>query len=78
MNFNPFDLFRRKNGKELDLKKFKIDENRSNPMVVAQQYPDCPINEICFYMVVGFGSVPKVCPHLKQDKNGKHIFCKKL
>jgi len=78
MVFNPLSIFRCKKGRELDPKKFKVDESRSNPMVVAQQYPDCPINEICFYMVVGFGSVPKKCSYLKQDKKGEHIFCKKL
>ena len=47
--------------------KFKIDENRSNPMVVASQYPDCPINEICIFLAVGFGTILKQCEHFKSD-----------
>jgi hypothetical protein len=49
----------------LDPEKFKTDESRSNPMVVAMQHSDCPINEICFYMVVGFGTIAKQCEHLR-------------
>jgi len=52
---------------KLDPKTFKVDENRSNPMVVAMQTPDCPIGEICFYLVVGFGSVTEECKHFKPD-----------
>ena len=52
---------------KIDPDKLKVDESRSNPMVVAMQYPDCPINEICMYMVVGFGSVAKQCEHLKVE-----------
>ena len=51
----------------LDSKRFKVDELRSNPMVVAMQYPDCPINEICFYLVVGFGSVAERCKDFKEN-----------
>lgn len=52
---------------KIDPEKFKTDESRSNPMVVAQQYPDCPINNICFYLVVGHGNVVEQCKHLKVD-----------
>lgn len=47
--------------------KLKIDENRSNPMVVAMQYPDCPINQICFFLVTGFGTVAEQCKYFKTD-----------
>ena len=50
---------------KLDPNKFKIDESKSNPMVVAMQYPDCPIGEICMYMVVGFGTSVRQCDHIK-------------
>lgn len=47
----------------------EVDESRSNPMVVAMQFPDCPINEICFYMVVGFGTIAEQCKNLKVEGN---------
>jgi len=47
--------------------KFKVDESKSNPMVVAMQYPDCQINGICFFMVVGFGTIQEQCKHFKSD-----------
>jgi len=50
-------------GKSLDLGKLAPDESRSNPMIVAMQYETCPINEICFYVAVGFGSIGKQCEH---------------
>lgn len=50
----------------LDAKKFKVDESRSNPMAVAMQYPDCPINEICFFMVTGFGVIAEKCKYFKE------------
>lgn len=52
---------------KIDPDNFKVDETQSNPMVVAMRYPDCPINEICFFMAVGFGSVTKQCEHLKAE-----------
>lgn len=51
---------------KIDATKFAIDESRSNPMVVAQKYADCPINEICFYMAVG-GAVVEQCKHLRPE-----------
>ncbi len=65
-------------GKELDPSKWKTDEGRSNPMVVAQCYPNCPINEVCVYIVVGFGSIAKQCPSLKISRNGEKAYCKKM
>lgn len=47
---------------KIDATKFAIDESRSNTMVVAQKYADCPINEICFYMAVGGAVVEKTAP----------------
>lgn len=55
--------------------KFTVDESRSNPMVVALQSPDCPINEICVYMAVGFGTVMRQCEHLKIE--GEEAECLK-
>lgn len=51
---------------KIDPDKFSIDESRSNPYIVAQKYPDCPINEICFFMAVG-GAFIKQCEHLKDS-----------
>lgn len=53
----------------LDVDKFRTDESKSNPMQVAQQYPGCPIDSICFHVVVGFGSVVEICPHLNADQD---------
>ena len=52
---------------KLDPTKFKTNESRSNHLVVAQQYPDCPINEICFYLAVGFCVVMQQCNYIKTD-----------
>lgn len=60
---------------KLDPNKFKVDENRSNPMVVAMQYPDCPINEICFFAVVGFGTIAEQCKHFKPDPEKPEAEC---
>lgn len=49
---------------KIDPDKLTTNESRSNPMVVAMSYPDCPINEPCFFMAVG-GAVVKQCEHLK-------------
>lgn len=59
----------------LDAKKFKVDESRSNPMVVAMQYPNCQINEICVYMVVGFGTIPKQCKYFVSDVTKPEAEC---
>ena len=52
---------------QIDPKKIKPDESRSNPMVAAFSYPDCPLPEKrpCFFVVVGPGSMQEVCPHFK-------------
>ena len=55
--------------------RFKVDESRSNPMVIAMQYPDCPTNDICAYMAVGFGSVMNKC--LFFSENGVTAECTK-
>ena len=59
----------------LDPKKFKVDESKSNPMVVAMQYPDCPINEICVFAVIGFGTVAKQCEHFRSDSQKAEAEC---
>lgn len=53
--------------KVIDVETLKTDESRSNPMVVALQDPECPINEICVYLVLGSGNVLKQCEHIKLD-----------
>jgi len=60
---------------ELDPKKFKVDESRSNPMVVAMQYPDCPIKEICVFMVVGFGTIAEQCKYFKSETDKDKAEC---
>lgn len=62
--------------RKLDNEKFKVDESRSNPMVVALTYPDCPISEVCSYMAVGFGSIVKQCSHFRTK--GDEAICKNL
>ncbi len=52
---------------KIDPKKLTVNEARSNPMVVAMETPDCPIKEICLFLVVGFGTVADQCKHLKID-----------
>ena len=62
---------------KIDPDKFEIDEKQSNPMVVAMQYSDCPLNEICAYMAVGFGTVLKQCGYLKFSDDNKRAECLK-
>ena len=57
----------------IDPKKFTVNEARSNPMVVAFESPDCPIKEVCAFMVVGFGNIAEQCKHLKI--NGDEAEC---
>lgn len=55
---------------KIDPSKFVTDESRSNPRVVAQVYPDCPIkqeNRVCVYMAIGFGTPMEPCEHLFSD-----------
>ena len=54
---------------KIDMTKLVVDESRSNPMVVAEKYTDCPINEICFFMAVG-GAIVEQCKHLQPDGEG--------
>ena len=62
---------------KIDPNKFETDEKRSNPMVVAMQYPDCSINEICAYIAVGFGTVLKQCEYLQFSNNNEQADCLK-
>lgn len=62
---------------KLDPDKFKEDESKSNPMVVAMRYPDCPINEICVFIVIGFGSIAKQCEYFKSDPKEESAECLK-
>jgi len=51
-----------------DMTKFVEDEKKSNPMVVALRYPDCPqTDEICVGLSVGFGTPVYTCPFFKQE-----------
>jgi hypothetical protein len=61
---------------ELDPNKFKVDESRSNPMVAAMQYLDCPSGrEICAYVIVGFGSIAEQCEYFKSDPKTEQAEC---
>jgi len=57
----------------IEPEKFATDEGRSNHMVVAQKHPGCPINDICAYLAVGFGSVVKQCEFFQVE--GDKAFC---
>jgi hypothetical protein len=52
---------------KLDPEKFNTDESRSNPMVIAQHYDDCPINSICVFMVMGSGQTAEQCKYFKDE-----------
>lgn len=51
---------------KLDPHKLIVDESRSNPLVVAMVYPKCPTGEVCFGIVVGFGSIIEKCESFKE------------
>ena len=65
----------------LDPKKMVVDESRSNPMVVAVTYPDCPLKDadgkvpVCVYMAVGSGAPMKPCKHIKMDEEKTEVSC---
>lgn len=44
-------------------------------MVVAMQYPDCPIKEICVFMVVGFGTIAEQCKYFKSETDKDKAEC---
>jgi hypothetical protein len=54
---------------QLDPKKIKEDESRSNPMVVAFSTPECPMSEKrpCFGIVVGPGTMLDPCRYFKDN-----------
>ena len=60
---------------KIDPDKIETNEDKSNPMVVAMQYKDCPINEPCFFLVVGFGKLVKQCNFFQPDKNKPEAEC---
>ena len=60
---------------KLDLEKFKTDEDYSNPMVVAQRYPDCPLHKICFGVVMGFGTIVGECEYLRYENDNDNVWC---
>jgi len=52
----------------LDPKKFKRDESKSNHAVAAVVHEDCPINRMCFGIATGFGGVPvNICEYFKDE-----------
>ena len=57
---------------QLDTSLFSTDESRSSDTAVALRHPGCPINEICYYLVVGFA---KQCPHLEVECAGTKCKC---
>ena len=50
---------------KIDPEKFVTDESRSNPMMVAMTYLDCPIKGVCSYIVAGSGQVTDPCVFFK-------------
>jgi len=60
---------------KLDPKRMVTDESRSNPMVVAQAYPECPIKGVCFQVAVGFGGIVGQCEHLKLEEKETQAIC---
>lgn len=56
-------------------KKFFTDESRSNPMVVAMCYKDCPINAVCAYIVVGFGTMSNKCEYFSSEESKEFAEC---
>jgi hypothetical protein len=70
-----FGYIERRHFVKLDPDKFKADESRSNPAVMAFQYPDCPIGEICFYVATSVGSIAKTCEHMQAEgEEGECIY----
>jgi hypothetical protein len=60
---------------KLDRDGFSVDESKSNPMVVAMRYKDCPVDEICFFMAVGFGSIVRQCEHFESKEDAETAIC---
>lgn len=42
---------------------FIEDTEKSNPMLVAMRHIDCKRDDICVFMVAGFGTVADKCKH---------------
>jgi hypothetical protein len=59
----------------LDRNKFSTDESKSNPMVMAIQYDDCPAGKICFFMAVGFGTVANQCEYFESKETEETATC---
>ena len=53
---------------KIDPDKFTQDESRSNPMVAAMKYEDCPVNQICFF--IAMGAPTNMCPHFQAEGEG--------
>jgi hypothetical protein len=49
---------------DLDASRFKLEWAEVNPKATAVRYPDCPINQICFYIMIGSEGVTKKCQYL--------------
>lgn len=62
---------------DLDPEKFKTDESKSNPMVVAMAHPDCPLSpkEPCVYIVVGPGTIAEQCRFFVSDESQPTAIC---
>ena len=59
----------------LDYNRFIKDESMSNPMAVAMKYYDCPIKQICFYIVVGSGNITDSCEFFRIAKEEQEFQC---
>ena len=44
-------------------------------MGVAMTYPNCPIDEVCVHIVVGFGKILKQCEYFKSEETEENAEC---
>ena len=49
---------------DLDLGKLVEIPDKSNPMIIALGYPNCPLGYVCFYVAAGSGIVAQRCAHI--------------
>ena len=54
----------------LEVDKYSADESRSNPMAVAMINSICPVNQVCFYTVIGPGTMGDKCVHFREEVYG--------
>ena len=54
----------------LEVDKYSADESRSNPMAVAMVNSACPVNQVCFYTIIGPGTMGDKCAHFVEEVFG--------